>query len=109
MIRRFLAILAARNREFVRDRGSLGWNFILPLLLVTGLAFVFSGEGRPLFKIGVVAPAGLEQTVHPFLETRYVQFFQVDDEVAATRVKAVVVRIISPLRIAKDAAPGRCL
>ena len=83
MIRRFLAILAARNLEFVRDRGSLGWNFVLPLLLVTGLAFVFSGEGRPLFKVGVVAPAGLERAEHPFLETRYVQFFEVEDEATA--------------------------
>lgn len=54
MIGRLLAILRARNLEFLRDRSSLGWNILLPILLVAGLAAVFSGGERPLFKVGVL-------------------------------------------------------
>ena len=38
MIRRILALVWARNLEFLRDRSTLGWNIVLPLLLVAGLA-----------------------------------------------------------------------
>ena len=41
MMRRIWATLYARSLEFVRDRSSLSWNLILPVILVFGLAFVF--------------------------------------------------------------------
>ena len=47
MIRRMLAILHARNLEFVRDRASFGWNIMLPILLVVGMGLIFSGPPRP--------------------------------------------------------------
>jgi ABC-type multidrug transport system permease subunit len=86
--RRFLAVLHARNIEFIRDRSTLGWNILLPLLLVLGLAFVFSGEGRPMFKVGVLpedalAEDALDQAGEPFLGTRHVQFVPQADERAA--------------------------
>jgi ABC-type multidrug transport system permease subunit len=85
-LRRFLAVLKARNLEFLRDRSTLGWNIILPLVLVLGLAFVFSGEGRPLFKVGVLAAAGDERAAaEPFLATRHVQFVPQADRAAAVR------------------------
>ena len=37
MIRRTLAMFHARNIEFLRDRSSLGWNILLPVLWVAGL------------------------------------------------------------------------
>ena len=47
--------------EFIRDKSSLGWNILFPLLLVVGFAAVFSGEPKPLFKVGVVGdPAVLK-------------------------------------------------
>ena len=55
-LRRYLALLHCRNLEFLRDRGTFGWNVVLPLMLVLGIGFAFSGQGRPLFKVGVVAP-----------------------------------------------------
>ena len=58
---RFRAVLMARNMEFLRDRSSLGWNILLPVLLVLGLALVFSGGERPLFKVGIVGdPAAVD-------------------------------------------------
>ena len=32
-MKKFLAIFNARNREFLRDRSTLGWNIILPVVL----------------------------------------------------------------------------
>lgn len=84
MIKRFLAILHARNLEFVRDRSSLAWNLAMPLLLVAGMAWVFADGGRPLFKVGVVSAAEQVQvSVHPFLETGYIDFVTMADEAEA--------------------------
>ena len=79
MMRRLLAVLRARNLEFVRDRSSLGWNIMLPVLLVLGLAFIFSGDQRPMFKVAVLAEAVLADDLHPFLDSQYVDFFPVND------------------------------
>ena len=81
MIRRMLAILHARNLEFVRDRASFGWNIMLPILLVVGMGLIFSGPPRPLFKAGVLQDsAEIDLDSHPFLGTRYVQFVGLTDE-----------------------------
>ncbi|MDX1442619.1 MAG: ABC transporter permease [Gammaproteobacteria bacterium] len=78
--RRFLAIFNARNREFLRDRSTLGWNIILPVVLVVGLGFIFSSSDKPMFKVAVVHQAeSIEAIDLDFLDTRYVQFFSVPD------------------------------
>ncbi|CAN5304094.1 ABC transporter permease [soil metagenome] len=81
MIRRMLAVLHARNLEFLRDRSALSWNILLPVLLVFGLAFLFSGDEKPLYEVGVIGP--LEPAAHPFLETRYISFFPAGREADA--------------------------
>ncbi|MBV8784557.1 MAG: ABC transporter permease, partial [Gammaproteobacteria bacterium] len=55
MIRRLLAVLHARNLEFLRDRSTLLFTLLLPVMLVIGMGFVFGGPQRPLFKVGVLA------------------------------------------------------
>jgi ABC-type multidrug transport system permease subunit len=66
--------------EFIRDRSSLGWNVFFPLLLVVGFAVVFTGEPKPLFKVGVMGdPATLNRAEAAFFQTKYVQFIPVDD------------------------------
>lgn len=76
--RRLKAATWARSLEFLRDKSSLGWNLIFPVLLVLGLAWVFSGPGQPMFKVAVLAPqnAALDQSLHPFLATPQVQFYR---------------------------------
>ncbi len=79
-MKKFLAILHARNMEFIRDKSSLGWNILFPLLLVVGFAFVFSGEPKPLFKVGVLGDPGvLKQADRTFFATKYIQFITVND------------------------------
>ncbi|HEV2286208.1 MAG TPA: ABC transporter permease [Steroidobacteraceae bacterium] len=85
MIRRLLAVFHARNLEFLRDRGTLVFTLLLPIMLVIGMSFVFGGPPRPLFKVGALAmPA--DAHAHPFLaERRYVQFVPLTDRDEALR------------------------
>ena len=80
MLSRIYAIFRARNLEFVRDRGSMSWNLILPVALMFGLSFVFGGSERPQYTIGVLQDADIVDTdTHPFLMTRYMQFVAIHD------------------------------
>jgi ABC-type multidrug transport system permease subunit len=81
MWRRILAILVARNREFYRDKAGLGWNILMPILMVMGFAFIFAGPPEDLFKVGVIrGPDG--SPASPFLATRHVTFVPVADRAA---------------------------
>tara|TARA_R110002049_G_scaffold23726_36_gene84242 strand:- start:3190 stop:4215 length:1026 start_codon:yes stop_codon:yes gene_type:complete len=86
MLRRIFAVFAARNREFVRDRGSMAWNIVLPVMLVLGLSYAFGGDGRDQYTIGVLQDsAEIDSAQHPFLGTRFVEFVPVQDEALALR------------------------
>ncbi len=86
MFGRIYAIFTARNREFLRDRGTLAWNIVLPVVLMLGLAFAFSGDGRDQYTVGVLqAEQEIDTAQHPFLETRFVEFVAIADEELAMR------------------------
>ena len=82
MIRRLLSVLHARNLEFLRDRSTLTFTLLLPVLLVIGMGFVFGGPERPLFKVGVLAPS-IDRAAHPFLSERYVEFIPLPQQAQA--------------------------
>ncbi len=84
MIRRLLAVWHARNLEFLRDRGSLIFTLLLPVLLIVGMSFVFGGPERALFKVAVLTD-DLGGVRHPFMSERFVDFVPVDDLAAASR------------------------
>lgn len=74
-MRRFLALLGARNKEFYRDRQTLAWNFAFPFLIVFGFAFLFTGQDQHVFKVAIVGDpeaAGLALT-----EVEGIQFVEV--------------------------------
>ncbi len=86
MLQRIYAIFIARNREFLRDRGTLAWNLALPLVLMFGLSFAFSGDGRDQYTVGVLQNATeLDTEQHPFLDTRFINFVAISDEAEAFR------------------------
>lgn len=84
MFKRIYAIFRARNLEFIRDRGSLSWNLILPVALMFGLSFIFGGE-RTEFTVGVLQSANETEAPHPFLQTRYMEFVYIEDEMTGFR------------------------
>jgi len=69
-MRRFLALMHARNMEFVRDKGNLFWNLLFPIFLIFGFSFAFSGGNNELFKVGV---HGSQSSSLKFLEEPYVK------------------------------------
>ena len=80
-IKRFMSVLKARNKEFVRDRSSLTWNLIMPVLLISGFAFAFSGGDKDIFKVGLSGSS--PQNHSEFYNTRYIQFITVEDKASA--------------------------
>jgi ABC-type multidrug transport system permease subunit len=104
--RRLKAATWARSLEFLRDHSSLGWNLVFPVLLVLGLAWVFSGPGQPMFKVGVVTAQGvkLDGALHPFLATPQVQFYREEQgEPALHKVQLQRIDMLLDL----SAQPGR--
>jgi len=79
MMRRLFAVWHARNLEFLRDRATLIFTLLLPIMLVVGMGFVFGGPQRPLFKVGVLTPK-VDKQAHPFLQERYVDFVPIASE-----------------------------
>jgi ABC-type multidrug transport system permease subunit len=77
-----LAIFAARNREFYRDRAGLGWNIIMPVMFVFGFAFIFAGEPQAQFKVGLLAGNFAGET-SPFLATKHIDFIDLENEASA--------------------------
>lgn len=73
---RFVAILINRNREFIRDRGTLAWNILFPVLIVAGFAFAFSDHQPDQYIVGVQNQD--QATSSAFLQTRYIQFIPLD-------------------------------
>lgn len=49
----FLAILAARNKEYYRDKASLAWAFLFPLAVIVACAVAFSNPDTSIFRVGV--------------------------------------------------------
>lgn len=86
-IKRFFAVFKARNIEFFRDRSSLGWNLIFPVLLLIGFSFIFSGDGRAAYKVGIVHHVGqgvLETANKDAVEAiRFIDFIDYNDEATA--------------------------
>ncbi|MEJ2405589.1 MAG: ABC transporter permease, partial [Candidatus Thiodiazotropha sp.] len=78
-IRRFLAALQARNLEFLRDRTALGWNLIMPVVIVMGFAFAFTTGQEELYKVGLFGEPTTEQPIQRFLHTRYIDFIPVEN------------------------------
>jgi len=80
LFKRFLALLHTRNKEFIRDRSSLGWNIIMPVLIVAGFAFAFSGDIGEQFKVGILNQAEATETSKKFLSLKHIDFYQVESQ-----------------------------
>ena len=104
-LRRLLALLHARNLEFVRDRKTMTWNLLMPFGIVFAFTVIFSGPEKPLFKVGVLTPPGVTlaqaQTnhLHPMLGTRFVEFYTpADADVAVRKLARHQVDLLLDLR-----------
>ncbi len=72
-----MAVMRARFREFYRDTASWSWNLIMPILIIIGFAFIFSGDSEDMFKVAVLQnDSDVEIS---FLKTNFIQFIKVKD------------------------------
>lgn len=76
--KRFLALLSTRNKEFLRDRSSLSWNILMPVLIVAGFSFAFSGDIGQQFKVGVINESSATAQAKEFIALKYIEFYNVD-------------------------------
>jgi len=86
--KRFLSVLKARDREFVRDRSALAWNIIFPLLIIFGFAYAFTGDQLDQYKVGVIHQP--EEDRISFYSTEYIHFIDISElekTVAINKVK----------------------
>jgi len=75
--KRLLGLLSTRNKEFFRDRSSLGWNILMPVLIVAGFSFAFSGDIGKQFKVGVVNKLSATAQAKQFLGLKHIEFYLV--------------------------------
>ncbi|HSC75493.1 MAG TPA: ABC transporter permease [Pseudomonadales bacterium] len=88
----FLALLLARNKEFYRDRASISWAVILPVIIIMAVSVAFSGRDQQLFKIGLLAQASTQNVARVVLsdalQKNYIEVVTIQDqEKALTRVR----------------------
>ncbi len=79
----FWAIFKARNIEFWRDRATLGWNLMFPVLLIIGFAFMFNNDDKVQYHIGWVGSSDDRAQYLDTTSLRYVDFIEYDDVDAA--------------------------
>ncbi|MEN8167048.1 MAG: ABC transporter permease [Pseudomonadota bacterium] len=77
-LRRFSAVLRARNYEFFRDRAAWGWSVLFPVLVVMGFAYAFSGDSLELYKVGVHGGSAAAHEA-AFFKVRYIQFIPIEE------------------------------
>ncbi|CAN0580887.1 unnamed protein product [Ectocarpus sp. 12 AP-2014] len=53
-IKRFLSIYQARNKEFYRDRGALGWSLIFPILIIFSFGYIVNMDESSMYKAGII-------------------------------------------------------
>lgn len=103
-MKKFLAVLHARNMEFLRDRSALVWNLAMPFMLVIGLAFTFSGSNKEIYKVAVVGGTDNLARVAPQLQaTRHILFVPYADlETAIGKVRHHQVDMLLDVRSAHN-------
>ena len=52
-MKQLIAIFKARNIEYYRDKSSLGWAFLFPLMIIIGCAIAFSNPDTSVFTVGI--------------------------------------------------------
>lgn len=105
-VKRMMAVMRARFREFYRDTASWSWNLIMPVLIILGFAFIFSGDENDLYKVAVIHAETKTSTDHPFLNTQHIKFISVNNrEAAIVKVQRHQFDMLLDLSSYPDASP----
>src|SRR6476620_10270225 len=58
-MKKLLALISARNKEFYRDRSSLIWTLLFPFIVLAGFRYGYSGRQDPLIRIMALPPSSV--------------------------------------------------
>ena len=64
------------------NKAGLGWNILMPVVMVLGFAFIFSSPNSTLYKVGVLG-GPVDAGEAGFLATRHIRFIAQEDEAEA--------------------------
>ncbi len=93
LLKRLWRLFVARNKEFYRDRGSMAWNVLFPVLIIGGFAFAYGGKPKPLFSIGIVERASITVTKSPLSGWAYARLVAIaSDDKSIEQAKDKVAR-----------------
>lgn len=93
LLKRLWQLFVARNKEFYRDRGSMAWNMLFPILIIGGFAFAYGGKPKPLFSIGVVERGEITVEKNPLSKWKYAKLVKIaSDEESLAKAKMKVSR-----------------
>ena len=83
-MKKMLALISARNKEFYRDRTALIWTLVFPFIVLAGFTYGYSGRQDPILRLSVYPTASSSQPLISALrETPGVELKFTDDEKAA--------------------------
>ncbi|MFA7553827.1 MAG: ABC transporter permease [Spongiibacteraceae bacterium] len=77
-MKQFFAVFKARNIEYYRDKGSLSWAFMFPLLVIIGCAVTFSNPDESVFKVGLYGNADSFKNIE-LLQQSYTKSISFED------------------------------
>lgn len=81
MWKRIWVLFLSRNKEFYRDRSSLGWSLLFPFFVIFGFGLVFNDDNQVLYKVGVfhqntIQTNKLNFQFDNFKKTRFIEFIE---------------------------------
>jgi hypothetical protein len=103
-LKKFIALVVARSKEYYRDRTMLVWTFAFPFVVLLGFAYGYAGKSDPVLKVGFYpSRAAFSESLKDFLSISQIQFIDYSDEgLALGRVR----RHQLDLLIQHSPAPG---
>jgi ABC-2 type transport system permease protein len=85
-MKKLLALIKARNLEFLRDRAALTWSIAFPFIVLAGFGYGYSGKKEPLLSIRATGKNAAENPIIRALrETPGMDFQALPDEALALR------------------------
>lgn len=78
MMGRFWSVVVARNKEFMRDKAALAWNFLFPIGIILGFAFAFSGEPAATYKVAYLGDLPTQE--NSIQQLKFVQLIEYNNE-----------------------------
>lgn len=104
-MKKLLALISARNKEFYRDRSAMGWTLLFPLIVLLGFTYGYSGKQDPVLRVMVTSESTLSnKALQSFFTLPALEVKTITDEKTASKK---VARFESDLLLSVEEQGGR--